>query len=699
MDYFMFKSWSIRNLLQLWSLATILAIIVIASVAIYTNNVFSDTQNNLTDNVLPMEDASRQINAISFSFITRQKQIIASSSLEEINAIIPRKYLENEFSQQWHNMLESVGENEQGLDIVTSLQDNYLRFLDVDSQLLGLMRGQHGLRSQLQLQTATVEQLEQKIQNQVEAISGRINLQVSRNKRAIRLSLIKDNSESYMHNAIFSEQDSIQKLSQSVRLNVLNISYLTQNLLQSNNADNLLSIRDNDIRQHESILQADITQLKGKLQFDSELFTMTEVLEHDILELMRIVVEGQSAIYNLRLKQLQNNQLLMLGQQHSISILKIITAKLNQISSLVSGQSLQTVNQSVVVAERARWVIIILSILITLGMVRFIISISQRINIPLSELRSAMHALSSEEFDTRLKIRTGKSEFGVLATDFNLFADNTQNLMDDLADAKDSLQVREQHISAILNGVPEAILTLNSSGIIQSINPAAERVLQANKKTIVGLNLARFFEEQQGVSSLEDIERLLDDGKEFDGLDYNNRPFSMWLSLNVISDANDGLWVCVISDITAWKRAEEDLKTTSSELDTILENAMVGIAFIKERTLQRVNHKFEQLFGYDREDIEGESSQCLYLTEDAFTQIGDQAYTILKTGESFEGEVQLVRQNGDAFWCSLSSKAISAERPQDGSIWLFEDVTLQREKDEKLLNLASLDSLTSLPNR
>lgn len=441
MECFMFKSWSIRNLLQLWSFATIFAIIVIASVAIYTNNVFSDTQNNLTDNVLPMEDASRQINAISFSFITRQKQIIASNSLEEINAITPRTYLEDEFSQQWNNMLGTVGESEQGTDIVNSLQDNYLRFLDVDSQLLDLMRGQHRLRSQLQLQTGTVEKLEQKIQNQVEAISGRINLQVSRSKRARRLSLTKTNSDPHMDNAIFSEQDSIQKRSQSVRLNVLNISYLTQNLLQSDNADNLLSIRDNDIRQHESILAADITQLKGKLQFDSELFTMTEVLEHDILELMRIVVEGESAIYNLRLKQLQNNQLLMLGQQHSISILKIITAKLNQLSSLVSGQSLQTVNKSVLVAERAWWVIIILSILITLGMVRFILSISQRINTPLAELRSAMHALSSEEFDTRLKIRSGKSEFAVLATDFNLFADNTQNLMDDLADAKDSLQV------------------------------------------------------------------------------------------------------------------------------------------------------------------------------------------------------------------------------------------------------------------
>jgi len=695
----MFKSWSIKSLLQLWSFATILAILVIASVAIYTNNFFSESQNNLTNNVLPMEDASRQISAISFSFITRQKQIIASNSLDDVNILVSRKNLEKEFSRQLQRMLSLVDDNAVGRQIVNSLQDNYQRFLDVDSQLLQLIRSQHELRNQLKKLTDAGALLEQKIQNQVEGISGRINLRVSRNKRARRLSQAKEGNKAFVETIIFSEQDAIQKLSQSVRLSVINISYLTQNLLQSESADTLLSLRDNDIRQHESILESDINQLKGKLQFDRALLTMTEVLERDILELMRIVVEGDSAIYHLRLKQLENNKLLRLGQKHSISILKIITEKLNGLSTLVSGESLQTVSKSVRVAEQAQWIILLLSIFITLGMIRFIISISRRINSPLSELRSAMHALSSEQFDTRLNVVEGKSEFAVLATDFNVFAGNTQKLIGDLADAKDSLQVREQHITAILHGVPEAILTLTSSGEIQSTNPAAERVLKANKDTIVGMNLSRFFTEEQKISSLSSIESHLKVSQEFDGLDYNNQPFSMWLSLNSISSVNDGLWVCVISDITAWKQAEENLKTTSSELDTILENAMVGIAFIKERTLQRVNQKFEQLFGYEREDIEGQSAQSLYLTDDAFSQIGEQAYSILRSGESFEGEVQLVRKNGEAFWCSLSSKAISADRPQDGSIWLFEDVTLQREKDEKLLNLASLDPLTSLPNR
>jgi len=701
-DLFVFKQWSIKSLLQLWSFATILAIIVIASVAIYTNRFFTETQNDLTDNVLPMEDASRQINAVSFSFITRQKQVIASASVDEINDLVPRDELEAEFSEQWKIISETVVNNKQGSKIVNSLQDYYQRFLEVDSQLLLLIREQHALRTKLHSQTLSVEHLEQQIQSQVEAISGRINLQVSKNKRAIRLSWDNDTNiynEKLVESVIFNEQDAVQKLSQSMRLNALKISYLTQKLMQSENKDNLRSILENDIRQHESILKSDITLLKNKIRFDYELLVMTESLEADILALISIVAEGADSTYRLRLQLLQNNQLLELGQQRSIGILKFITAKLNQISALVSRQSMQTVSKSALVAERARWIIIILSILITLGMIRFIVSIAQRINRPLAELRSAMHALSSEQFDTRLPITSGKSEFAVLATDFNVFAENTQHLIGDLAEAKDSLQVREQHITAILNGVPEAILTLSATGEIQSTNPAAERVLKVSSESLVGMSLLRFFATGQDVSTVEDIQVQLEHSKEFEGRDYNNKAFSMWLSLNAISSDNDELWVCVISDITAWKQAEENLKKTSSELDAILENAMVGIAYIRDRMLLKVNHKFETLFEYARQEIEGQSSRELYLNEETFEQLGEQAYDILEQGGNFEGVVQLRRKSGETFWCSLSSKAISAEHPNDGSIWLFEDVTVQRESDEKLRQMASVDSLTGLANR
>ena len=173
----------------------------------------------------------------------------------------------------------------------------------------------------------------------------------------------------------------------------------------------------------------------------------------------------------------------------------------------------------------------------------------------------------------------------------------------------------------------------------------------------------------------------------------------MWVSLSPISSINNNIWVCVISDISVWKLAEENLKTKSSELNAILENAMVGIAFLKDRQILRVNNKFEALFACQRAQIEGKSTRQLYPSDAAFEQLGEQAYAMLENGENFEGQIEMVRQNGERFWCSLSGQAINKDCPQQGAIWLFEDVTQQRENEERLMNLASFDSLTGLPNR
>lgn len=698
----MFSSWSIKSLLHLWSLLTIAAILVIAAMALYSNISFTTTQNQLTSHVLPMENASRQVGSVAASFITRQKQVVASDSIQSIAELTPRSQLEKQFEQHLSQLKSAVSNNEQGMKVVMSLRHYYQRFLDVDTELLFLIEQQHETKARLNKKIEDIELLDAQIHNQVEAISGRINLQVSRGKRAIRLSLNNDpqaHTDSLIENIIFSKKDSIQKLNQSVRLNVLQITNLTQKIIQSTNTDKLLSLRDNNIKQHGAALNIDIRQLKKELQHDGALYKLTEGLEKDIHRLIEAVLIGESSIYQLSLQQLEDERFLGLGQQRSIATLKLMMQQLNQLSSLINDQSLTTVVRSTLVAERAKWIIIILSSMIIVSMFVFIIVISKRINNPLAELRSAMHALSAKKFATRLNVTSGNSEFAVLATDFNSFAENTQNLISDLAEARDSLQVQKQRITAILNGVPEAILTVTTSGVIESTNSAADRVLKADNNQLVGLNILQFFDEDQNIEKLTDVVSRQQTSQEFKGLYYNEEPFSMWVSISPVSNIDNNIWVCVISDVSAWKTAEQNLKTTSSELDAILENAMVGIAFVKDRKILRVNHKFETLFACERAEIEGQSARRLFLSDIAFEQLGDQAYAVLNEGDTFEGHLEMLRQNGERFWCSLSSQAIDHENAQQGTIWLFEDVTHQRENEERLINLASFDSLTGLPNR
>ncbi len=693
----MYKSWSIKRLLQLWSVVTLVAIILIASLAIYSNEFFASTQKNLTQHILPIENASRQISSAVASFIARQEEMLTSTSLDGLEHLDSRKRLETYFSQNWKQITDSVAGSEQGIKITDSLHQYYEQFLEVDDQLLELVKHHHRTQIRMDEQIKKTEKLAQQIQNDVEFISGRINLQLSRAKREARLSLLNDD---YLdNNNKLDDQYSIQQLSHTLGLNTLRVTNIAQKIILAKSIDSLVGLRGNDIQQYESILALNIAQLKNYISDQSKLLSKTKELEKDVKSLLSTVIEEQYSIYHLRFNQLENNQLLTTGQKKSISVLEVVMAKLEQLSLLVSDQSLRAVTRSAQVAETARWSILLLGLMIILGMFAFIRAMSKGINASLADVRSAMHALSSKKFDTRLAVTEGNNEFSVLAEDFNKFANNNQLLIEDLAEARDSIQSREQHISTILSGVPEAILTLSSNGEIQSSNPAAEKVLKASNDVLVGLKLTRFFAGDQSIFTLEDLQRQLQDSHEFEGLDYNNQPFSMWISLNSIANEKENLWVCVISDITAWKNAEQNLKTTSSELDAILENAMVGITLIKDRVIIRVNSKFEEIFRCERAAIEGYSSRKIYPTDEIYQNLGDEGYKVLAQGENYISEIRLLRQDGDMFWGMMSGKAIDANDPKAGSIWLFEDITEQREKDEKLLKLASIDSLTGLPNR
>lgn len=295
--------------------------------------------------------------------------------------------------------------------------------------------------------------------------------------------------------------------------------------------------------------------------------------------------------------------------------------------------------------------------------------------------------------------KVGLDSFNALESECDGLKKQLENSHKAFNDLKSQLAKQEHNFNTILNGLPEAVLTLTSTGEVASANAYAAEVFSVDAAALVGENIVRFFAPEHGVSSIEDIISQQEQSRDFKGIDYQGQPFFMRVSLNTIENGDEQYYLTIISDITALKETENQLTTTSLELDTILQNAMVGIAFIKDRVLLRVNQKFEEIFAYENDEIIGKSTRYLCSDSESFEQLALETYKQLEQGEPYEGLMKLSKKNGELFWCSISCKAISAARPQDGTIWLFEDVTQQYESDEKLKKLAQLDSLTGLPNR
>ena len=136
-----------------------------------------------------------------------------------------------------------------------------------------------------------------------------------------------------------------------------------------------------------------------------------------------------------------------------------------------------------------------------------------------------------------------------------------------------------------------------------------------------------------------------------------------------------------------------------AENKTILNNAVIGIVYLKNRIVISCNSRFEEIFCYDSGELVGCSTECLYDSRDTFEKIGERAYAAVSIGESFTSEVKLKHKDGSIFWGHLSGRAIDPTQPQDGSIWVYSDISDRKAAEEKINHLAFYDQLTGLPNR
>jgi diguanylate cyclase (GGDEF)-like protein/PAS domain S-box-containing protein len=190
-------------------------------------------------------------------------------------------------------------------------------------------------------------------------------------------------------------------------------------------------------------------------------------------------------------------------------------------------------------------------------------------------------------------------------------------------------------------------------------------------------------------------------------------------------------YVWLFEDISARRAAQEQVRRALAEQALILDNATVGIAFLRDRVFQRCNPRLEEMFGYAPGEMVGASTRILMPDDQTFAEIGAAALEALSAGRTFVDQRELPRKDGSRFWCRVTLRAIDPEKPNEGAISIFEDVTVEhaerealeravaertaelksanarleaeigerRQAEARALHIADHDSLTGLPNR
>ena len=163
-------------------------------------------------------------------------------------------------------------------------------------------------------------------------------------------------------------------------------------------------------------------------------------------------------------------------------------------------------------------------------------------------------------------------------------------------------------------------------------------------------------------------------------------------------DGADNLIVCV-ADVTERKRAERMRARSEARFTQVFQVGPHPIVFSRAsdgRDIQ-VNDAWHQMFGYSREDIEGQSSNSLNLWVDPGFR--ERRRQLLAQGESARDiETQMRTKSG-----AIVDVLISSENADlDGEIYvvsMITDITARRSAARQIEYLATRDYLTGLPNR
>ena len=115
----------------------------------------------------------------------------------------------------------------------------------------------------------------------------------------------------------------------------------------------------------------------------------------------------------------------------------------------------------------------------------------------------------------------------------------------------------------------------------------------------------------------------------------------------------------------------------------VLENTIVGIAYMQNRHFLWANARMAEIFGYNAGDLDGEPVRKLYVTQEDYDDVGR-----LTAGYPHDGfythERALACKNGSLVWCRVSGRLLRRRDINGPSVWVVQDLTDKKGAEDEL---------------
>lgn len=243
---------------------------------------------------------------------------------------------------------------------------------------------------------------------------------------------------------------------------------------------------------------------------------------------------------------------------------------------------------------------------------------------------------------------------------------------------------------AIFDNATVAILVIDKDRRVARCNRRCEEMLGYGPGELVGLSTRVYFDSDEDWEQFGNATRTaILAGQAYGGdvIAVRKDGSRIWCSSHgkAVDPQDPGkgtIWVGV--EITERHRAEEARQQLLLEYQAILDNALVGVTFTRDRTFVHCNERFGEMFGWQAHELVGLPTYLVHRDRASFDAFAAQVTEVFDRGERLDMELQMKKRDGTLFWCRLLAKSIDPQDGSKGTIFITEDIHARKEADRAL---------------
>ncbi|GAB4336819.1 MAG: hypothetical protein Kow0099_09950 [Candidatus Abyssubacteria bacterium] len=265
---------------------------------------------------------------------------------------------------------------------------------------------------------------------------------------------------------------------------------------------------------------------------------------------------------------------------------------------------------------------------------------------------------------------------------------------------QEAVKEARDHLANIISNAGDAIITLDTKGIMVSWNQAAEAMFHLSDSELNSRTLLSLLDVPEMPSLLErvmrgetvrdrEIELALPAGERLDAL----------FTFSPIRNASGAIvgTSCIAKDITERRRLERQIEMEKQFIDRLIENANALIAATDEKgRLVIFNRLFEEATGFEKKEVLGKNPLSLLIPEDYREQVSSSMREVLRGKTLLEVEAPIVSKSGRTLTVRWNAATVNLPNGSAAIILVGQDVTDQKRMHEELIQSKKLASIGEL---